>query len=134
MVNFLKILHQTSPFSFKKLGYYKYPLYRVVKTQTVAANHIKGIAAVFTEVQTEISGDFAPFVAKRWGAVTEDWADFVLTTNLKLNYDIANEDLNDEILYNSVRYRIIDVRHIDRIAFDDCFTYALRRKKDQAGG
>ena len=75
-----------------------------------------------------------PFMAKRWGDVTEDFGDFILATNIELTYDDDNENLNDEIEYNNVRYRIVSVRHHELLPFDDQWHYVLRRKRMQAGG
>lgn len=135
MVNFLKILHQTSRFGPRKAGYYKNALYKVVKTVTAAADYVRGTAPTYTEVKTEITGDLFPFVAKRWGTVPTDLnAQFVLSTNLKLNWENPDDSLCDEIEYCSVRYKIVDVRHYDRLGFDDHFDYALSRKSSQTGG
>lgn len=132
--NFLKCLHQVTSFSKRRLGDYRYPIYRVQKTILIPADFVKGIASEFTETLVEISGDIAPYVAKRYGSVTENAAAFILTTNIKLSVDNDDDSQNDEIKYNDVRYRLADIRHYDRLAFDDFFTYLLIRKHDQGGG
>lgn len=135
MVNFLKILHQVSRYGQRKSGYYRFPIYRVQKTETAPLDPLSGVAATYSEVDTEISGDWFPFVAKRWGkGATENLADFVLATNLELTYDEDDDTLNDDVRYRGVLYRIVETRHYDRIAFDDCFFYLLRREHSQTGG
>lgn len=134
MVGFKKILSQTSRIGKRKAGHYRYILYRVQKTETTPANHITGVSAVYTETLTEIAGFMSPFMAKRWGAVAEDYADFMLSTNVELAWDSDDEDLNEEIEYDSVRYRIVNGRHHELLLLDDYFSYALRRKSGQSGG
>ncbi len=134
MVNYLKVLHQTSAFGPRKRGIRRDILYKVVRTQTVAGNQFTGEAVTYTEVRTEISGDMAPFVAKRWDlGVTENFADFVLITNQDLTFDLDNSSLADRIEYRNVRYRIVRKRHHNKLCFDDHFDYALIRESAQSG-
>ena len=134
MVNFLKILHQTSAFSPRRRGNYREPLYRINKTETTPMNPILGTAVVYVETSTEISGDLHPFSSIRWGDnVSEKFADWVLMTNVELNYDENDDRMNDEIEYDGVKYRIVGVRHHNRLAFDDMWQYAIRRLRMKAG-
>ncbi len=135
MVSHKKILHQTSAFGPRKRGIYRDILYKVVRTQLIAGNQFEGIAATFTEVNTEISGNMQVFVAKRWDIhVTEEFADFFLNTNEDLNVDPNDSSLSDRIEYRDVRYRIVRKRHHNLILNDDNFDYALIREVAQAGG
>lgn len=135
MVNYKKILGQTSAFGYRRSGGYNYPIYKVEKTVTAPADHILGMKATYSEVATRIMGEMIPFSAKDWGnAVTENFADFSLSTNEVLNWDLDDESLNDEIQYNDVRYRIIKTTEYDRVLFDDWSIYALRRLGAQVGG
>ena len=136
MVNYKKILGQTSAYSpNKRTGDYNFPVYRVVKTVSVPADHIQGTQATVSEVTTQIRGEMFPFVAKDWGgSVTEELAEFTLSTNTELTYDESDDTVNDEILYNDARYRIVKMMEHDRIAFDDWYMYALVRKSSQKGG
>ena len=137
MVNFKKILHQTSPFrGHGHDGVEEGVIYRVVKRLVTAANRYTGQGAVYEDASINgISGMIFPFVAKRWGGgVTENHAEFVLATCEKLTFDEDDDTMNDEIEYNKVRYRIVSVRHHDLISFDDRWDYALKRKIGQTGG
>ena len=100
MVSFRKIIHQVSRIGPRKAGNYRHTLYRVEKSETVPADFLTGTDSEITEIRTEISGIMHPFMAKRWGDVTEDFGDFILATNIELTYDDDNENLNDEIEYN----------------------------------
>lgn len=135
MVNYSKILSQTSAFGYRRSGGYNYPIYKVEKTEIVPANHILGTKATYSEVTTRIMGEMIPFSAKDWGnAVTANFADFSLSTNEVLDWDLDDESLNDEIQYNDVRYRIVRDTEYDRLAFDDWHVFALRRLGAQVGG
>jgi len=135
--NFTKIIHQVSPFGgHGHEGLDKEKLYRISKTLLTPADRFSGVGATFTEsAPVEISGIIYPFMAKRWGSgVTENYADLVLSTNIELTYDEADDTANDEIDYQDVRYRIVTVRHNDNILYDDHWVYALKRKLAQIGG
>ena len=135
MVDFRKILHQTSVFGPRKRGHYKKALYRITKAVTTPMNALLGTSAIYVETETEISGDLHPFSSVRWGeGVSEKFADWVLVTNTEFNYDNSDDRMNDEIEYDDVRYRIVGVRHHNRLAFDDMWQYALRRLRMSAGG
>lgn len=134
MVSWRKILHAVSRLGPRKAGYYRHVLYKVEKTVTVPADYYSGTKAQTSETMTEISGIMTPFMAKRWGAVTEDYADYMLSTNEDLNCDNDDDSTNDEIYYNGIYYRIVSKRHPDLILLDDRFDYALRRREHQAGG
>jgi hypothetical protein len=137
MVSFKKILHQITPFSgHGHSGLDKGVLFRITKELDVAADRFLGKGATFTEgLPIEISGIIHPFVKKRWNdGVTENFADLILVTNEILTWDSDDDTANDEIEYKSVRYRIVDARHVDVLPYDDRYDYALRRKLAQAGG
>jgi len=134
--NFRKILHQTSSFGSRKRGYHKDAIYIIRKTLVTPFDPVQGVKAVYTSAETELTAcDLHPFSAKRWGmGVSENWADFLIMTDEELIWDSSNDDLNDEIKYNGVYYRIRQARHHDRLAFDDLWDYALVRKLEQVGG
>ena len=135
-MNFKKILDQTSPMGINRKGLYENPISVIEKILVTPANNFEGSKAVYTETSRVLhSCDMHPFIQKRWlNWSTEETAEFVLQTDEKLNFDFDNDDRNDEIQYNDVRYRIVKMRHNDRKAFDDNFEYALRRKLGQEGG
>jgi hypothetical protein len=129
-------LHQTSAFGKRKRGIYAYTINRIHKVLTTPLNPYTGEEAVFTEIVTEIeAADLFPFSSLRWGNnVTENFADFILMTNIKLTFNTTDDSLSDEVEYAGVRYRIVGIRHHDRLAYDDMFQYAIRRKSMQVGG
>ena len=135
MVNYKKILGQTSSFTERRWGQYEGPVYRVVRTETTPADMVFGTQSVYSEVSTEIRCDMHPFLNTRWGeGVSEKFADWILMSHEELNYDEANDRSNDEIEYKDVRYRIVGVRHHNRLAFDDMWQYAIRRYRNSSGG